>query len=434
MKKTFMLTAVICLFIVFQSAFAWEAPKARNLKYDGSSQYLVTAGVGDSTNQKFFYRDPFTGEWGKDIPAGKFPGKYQVEWIMIDGNRTEPEQGKTGTYVNVVIKEYDQPQGMKGLVYDGSHQNLINVQKKGTTLDKNKLDTYYFRNPYTGEWGTDIPSEVGPGVYKVEYILWGSEAPAKEMKGYTISNIKIAERGDTTIAEPVYPDPNNPANAMTPIIDDDAEPETPDKPEKPDFPFFPFNPGYDYDRDRDHDRDHDGREVFDTGCVLPPTGFPTRFNKPLAIQPETIRYEDLSMRIQIPSINVDTEMTGVPAVGGSWAVEWLGNRAGLLSGSAMPGEGYAMIAAHNTLNAEETGPFYLLFGLKENDRIFVNTAEGGMQIYAVYANELVEPGDMQQIASIAENEEGSLILVTCENEALDGGYMNRRAVFAKPLF
>ena len=422
MKKSLFLTALICLFIVFQSAFAWEEPKARNLKYDGSSQYLVTAGVGDSTNQKFFYRDPVTGEWGKDIPAGKFPGKYQVEWIMIDGNRKEKKKGKTGTFVNVVIKEYDHPQAMKGLVYDGSHQNLINALKKGTVLDKNHTDTYYFRNPYTGDWGTDIPSEVGPGVYKVEYILWGSEVPEKEMKGYTISNIKIAERGDTSIAEPVYPDPNNPANPMTPIVDIDDEPE---EPERPDFPFFPFGPDYDYD---------DGREVFNPGCVLPPTGFPTRFNKPLAIQPETIRYEDLAMRIQIPSINVDTEMTAVPAVDGTWAVEWLGNRAGLLSGSAMPGEGYAMIAAHNTLNAEETGPFYLLFGLKENDRIFVNTADGGLQIYAVYANELVEPGDMQQIASIAENEEGSLILVTCENEALDGGYMNRRAVFAKPLF
>lgn len=36
------------------------------------------------------------------------------------------------------------------------------------------------------------------------------------------------------------------------------------------------------------------------------------------------------------------------------------------------------------------------------------------------------------IASIAENEPGSLILITCENESVDGGYLNRWVVFAKP--
>ena len=99
----------------------------------------------------------------------------------------------------------------------------------------------------------------------------------------------------------------------------------------------------------------------------------------------------------------------------------------------MPGEGYAMIAAHNHLNAEEIGPFALLFSLEENDRIFINTPEGGLQIYSVYANELLEPDDVQQMASIAQSQDNSIILVTCENEMVDGGYMNRRAIFAKPV-
>ena len=61
------------------------------------------------------------------------------------------------------------------------------------------------------------------------------------------------------------------------------------------------------------------------------------------------------------------------------------------------------------------------------------SADGGLQIYSVYANKLVEPDDMQKLAEIAENEAGSIILVTCENEMVEGGYMNRRVVFAKPL-
>ena len=91
-----------------------------------------------------------------------------------------------------------------------------------------------------------------------------------------------------------------------------------------------------------------------------------------------------------------------------------------------------MIAAHNHLNTMEIGPFAMLFSLEENDRIFVNTADDGLQIYTVYANELLEPDDMQKMASIAQSEENSIILVTCENEMVEGGYMNRRAVFAKP--
>lgn len=53
-------------------------------------------------------------------------------------------------------------------------------------------------------------------------------------------------------------------------------------------------------------------------------------------------------------------------------------------------------------------------------------------IFSVYANELVDPYGFTEIASVAENEPGSLILLTCENESVEGGYLNRRAVFARP--
>ena len=40
---------------------------------------------------------------------------------------------------------------------------------------------------------------------------------------------------------------------------------------------------------------------------------------------------------------------------------------------------------------------------------------------------------MQKLAAIAQSEDNCLTLVTCENELVDGGYQNRRAVFAKPV-
>lgn len=169
------------------------------------------------------------------------------------------------------------------------------------------------------------------------------------------------------------------------------------------------------------------------GGELPATGFPTRVNVPLAVKPQGLDYAELGMRIQIPSLNVDVELAGVPTMDGAWKVEWLADRAGLLSGTALPGDGYSIVAAHNTLNAEEVGPFVLLSTLQDNDTIFVNAPDGSMKLFRVYANELLAPNDMETLASIAEQESNTLVLVTCENESVDGGYLNRRVVFAKPL-
>ena len=60
--------------------------------------------------------------------------------------------------------------------------------------------------------------------------------------------------------------------------------------------------------------------------------------------------------------------------------------------------------------------------------IFINQPDGSLQRFGVYANLLVEPNDMQKLALIAEQEEGSLLLVTCENESVEGGYLNRRVL------
>ncbi len=122
----------------------------------------------------------------------------------------------------------------------------------------------------------------------------------------------------------------------------------------------------------------------------------------------------------------------VPLADDNWQVKWLGEKAGLLEGSALPGQGISVIAAHNTLNNTEYGPFALLSTMGRGDMITVRNKNNELLIYRVYANELLEPDDMQKLAAIAGQEENALVLVTCENEAAEGGYLNRRAVFAKP--
>ncbi|MBQ6508193.1 MAG: class F sortase [Flexilinea sp.] len=440
MKKIVLLTALLCLFIAFQSVFAdWTAPEKRDLTYDGTDQYLVTAGVPASSNQKFFYRDPYTGKWGKDIPSGRYPGVYSVEWIMIDGDQTEPPQDKGGTIIkDIYIKEYDQPQARTDIVYDGSSQYLIDVNHAGTTLDSKNKDTYYFRDLNTGRWEKTVPYAVAEGIYNVEYLLWGPDAPDDSEKGYTISNIEILKDSSSShTVSPIYPDPEHPAKEFKPFIPSNSGNSGNQGSNNGGSSNNGSNSGSNGSSSNSGSSGihfyevGNGSRIFDDSKYLPATGFPTRFSKPLAIQPETVRYENLSMRIQIPTINVDVELAGVPEIGDTWAVEWLGDRAGMLSGSAMPGEGYTMVAAHNHLNTQEIGPFGFLFDLDENDRIFVNMPDGSLKIYSVYANELLEPNDFSQMASISENEDGSLILVTCENEMINGSYQNRRVVFAK---
>lgn len=165
---------------------------------------------------------------------------------------------------------------------------------------------------------------------------------------------------------------------------------------------------------------------------LPPTGFSSLWTTALSEQPKELSYKPTRMLLQIPSLDVETELVTVPLTGDAWPVEWLGDRAGVLEGSALPGKGISLVAAHNTLNDTEFGPFALLNSLEVNDLVTVSGEHGSVQTFRVYANELLGTDDMRKVAAIAGQEANSLVLVTCENESVEGGYLNRRVVFAKP--
>jgi len=164
---------------------------------------------------------------------------------------------------------------------------------------------------------------------------------------------------------------------------------------------------------------------------IPSTGFSAKRLTAIREQPSAMKYGTLGIQIEVPILDVTTEVVEVPEEEGSWAVEWLGSRAGLLSGSALPGEGTSYVAAHNHLNNMEVGPFLFIKDLAQNDRIFVRNNEGKLLEFSVYANELFGPDDFNLVRQKAEEFENTLVLITCENEAEDGGYLNRRIVFAK---
>lgn len=165
-------------------------------------------------------------------------------------------------------------------------------------------------------------------------------------------------------------------------------------------------------------------------CALPATGI----NGAIAPRPKSVNYSILGLSIELPSLGVSAEILNVPFVDDAYAVTWLGGNAGLLEGSAMPGEGQTWIAAHNHIDAEEYGPFANIGNLNSGDRVFIaDHTDGTMTVYEVYANLKVAADDAESVYAAADEYADSLTLITCEDERVDGGYANRRVICAKPL-
>ena len=166
--------------------------------------------------------------------------------------------------------------------------------------------------------------------------------------------------------------------------------------------------------------------VFCQRCQLPRTGFPT--NAPTEIR-ENVTYAKTNMSLAIPTLKVEEDIVIVPLVDENFPVENLGNNIGLLEGSGPTNEDILVLAGHNHLNTLEQGPFATLSGLKVSDLIFIRGAKDASRTFVVYANELFAADDTEGLLSYARP--GCMILITCEDESIDGGYLNRRVIFAE---
>ena len=147
-------------------------------------------------------------------------------------------------------------------------------------------------------------------------------------------------------------------------------------------------------------------------------------------RPSSVRYRDLELLLQVPSLDLSTEILSVPLQDGTYPVEWLGTKAGLLAETDLPGEGHSVIAAHNTLNADEFGPFALLGALREGDLFFIQDSRGNMLTYRVFDSDKITETDVEALIRTAERFENTVTLLTCEDERSEGGYASRRIVTA----
>ena len=122
----------------------------------------------------------------------------------------------------------------------------------------------------------------------------------------------------------------------------------------------------------------------------------------------------------------------VPFTDNEYSVEWLGDAAGLLDGSALPGEGVSILTGHNHLDTTEAGPFALLSRLEPGTRMFVINPNNESTPFTIIGNELIGADDISALEVIANQFDNTLTLVTCEDELPQGGYANRRVVTAVP--
>ena len=194
----------------------------------------------------------------------------------------------------------------------------------------------------------------------------------------------------------------------TPTATPTATPRVPIPPQRP-----PYNPVPNY-------------PVFRPIYRLPCTGFPTGMSTEIR---ESIQYTPTSMSLTIPSLNLTEDIVVVPLVDNEYPVESLGGKIGLLEGSGPGSEDIFVLVGHNHLNTQEKGPFVELSAMKVSDLIFIRGAKDASRTFVVYANEKFAEEDIEGLLSYVKP--GCMILITCEDESINGGYLNRRVIFAE---
>ena len=164
--------------------------------------------------------------------------------------------------------------------------------------------------------------------------------------------------------------------------------------------------------------------------LLPATGFTPHQVTNLPSQPDAKTYPDLGrLWLEIPRLQVQLPIVGVPLVNNIWDVSWLENQAGWLNGTAFPTHaGNSVISAHVYDASGNPGPFVHLDTMVWGDQVIVH-AFGQEYVYSVRDSMLTSPG---AVASVIRHEQYPwLTLITCQGyDELTNSYRSRVVVRA----
>lgn len=166
------------------------------------------------------------------------------------------------------------------------------------------------------------------------------------------------------------------------------------------------------DADPDNNSDSVDLTIFvPSSFEAPETGFAPTRRTTIPFQPAEKAYRSYgNLRLEIPALEVEMDVIGIPLGADGWDVTWLADQAGYLAGTAFPTWiGNSIITGHVTLPSGTDGPFARLHELRHGDQIIVH-AWGMRYIYEVREQDLVRPDD----PSIFRHEERAWVtLLTC---------------------
>lgn len=177
---------------------------------------------------------------------------------------------------------------------------------------------------------------------------------------------------------------------------------------------------------------HLGIELFRYGgaYAMPATGFAPGRISPVSAQPIEKAYRALSdLRLEIPALNLDASIVGVPVSADGWGLEWLGDDVGYLDGTAFPGwAGNSVLTGHVYLPDGSPGPFTGLGTLRYNAAIVLHSY-GQRYTYAVRSVTQIEAADVESV--FTHEDRAWLTLVTCQGfDEQTGEYRARLLVRA----
>jgi len=164
-------------------------------------------------------------------------------------------------------------------------------------------------------------------------------------------------------------------------------------------------------------------------AALPETGFTQGLVTELPSQPKSKSYTDTELILEIPSLDLELPIVGVPRGDASWDVTWLGENAGYLADSAFPTwTGNTVITGHVWDSYNQPGPFFRIKSLSFGDQVNIE-AWGKTYIYEVRDQKLVFSNQVNTVFTPEEYD--WITLVTCEFfNPITKNYLFRRAVRA----
>ena len=169
------------------------------------------------------------------------------------------------------------------------------------------------------------------------------------------------------------------------------------------------------------------------GLIAPAAGFAPETMTLLPAQPLAKQYAVMgNVWLDVPEIDMQASILGIPQTGQSWDLTWLKGELGYLQGSAFPGwQGNTALVGHLTLADGTAGPFADLHALQIGDEITLHTW-GDEVTYKV--RKVSYRVDAVDDATFQHEDEDWLTLITCQSyDSLARSYRWRVVVRAERI-